>query len=107
MSLRYIEKPQPLLQKIIKTISIIFFICILIISFKKTEINFFKLFEKRQNAYSYLFGKKLTEEDHQDAKRQASMYPQLMSHEEAKRLIREKYQVQSPKRNRPNDHIHL
>ena len=87
--------PLSLFKKIGKTVLLIFFITILIISFKKTEINFFKLFEKRQNAYSYLFGKKLTPEDYQDAKRQASMYPQLMSQEEAKRLIREKYQPQS------------
>jgi len=79
-------------KKIGKTVLSIFFIIVLIISFKKTEINFFKLFEKRQNAYSYIFGKKLTPEDHQDALRQARMYPQLMSQEEAKRLIREKYQ---------------
>jgi len=81
-----------LFKKISKTVLLIFFIAVLIISFKKTEINFLKLFEKRQNAYSYLFGKNLTPEDHQDAKRQAQMYPQLMSQEEAKRLIREKYQ---------------
>ncbi|OFZ47685.1 MAG: phosphonate ABC transporter, permease protein PhnE [Bdellovibrionales bacterium RIFOXYB1_FULL_37_110] len=87
--------PPSVFKKIFKTVLTLLFFIILILSFKKTEINFLKLIEKRQNAYSYIFGKKLTKEDHQEAMRQAQMYPQLMSQEEAKRLIREKYADQS------------
>ncbi|MCK5074565.1 MAG: phosphonate ABC transporter, permease protein PhnE [Bacteriovoracaceae bacterium] len=60
-------------------------------SYRQTEVDLFKLFTKRDNAISYIFGKKLDDEDREDALRQAKLYPELMSREEARVRIRDRY----------------
>lgn len=49
-----------------------------------------KIYEKRENAVSYLFGRKITEEDRADAMEMAARMPAIILREDARSEIREK-----------------
>lgn len=66
---------------------------VLIASWAWIGINPFKLYEKRENAVAYLFGKRLTEDDKAAAMEQARRMQRVIMQEEAVNAIREEYQA--------------
>lgn len=67
--------------------------CVLIIlavSYTRTGINPWKLWEKRHHAWTYLFGRQLTTEEVEAARRQAERMPQIILTQEILQELREK-----------------
>ncbi len=60
------------LKKALITVTVM---TILVITYLWTGINPMKLYEKRENAWAYLFGRQLTQEELQEAQRQAERRP--------------------------------
>ncbi len=60
---------------------------ILISSYVMCEINPFKVWNKRQNAFEYLFGRQVDEIDKKTAQLHAKRLPEIMAMEEARALI--------------------
>lgn len=65
---------------------------ILISSYIWTGISPVKLYEKRENAWSYLFGKEVSEQDKKDALERAKRYPKIVVMEEARQSIKKEYE---------------
>lgn len=64
---------------------------ILIASYMSTGIDPFKLYEKRQNAFEYLFGRELNEADRQSAMEQAERLPDIIAFEESYQQVKAEY----------------
>lgn len=64
---------------------------VLVSSYISTDIDPFKLYDKRQNAYEYLFGRHLSDTDKQAALRQAQRLPEVILFEEAYQEIKDRY----------------
>jgi len=64
---------------------------VLVASYISTDIDPFKLYEKRQNAFEYLFGRELNDVDKQSAMSQASRLPEIIAFEEAYQDIKAEY----------------
>ena len=62
---------------------------ILVASFLWTGIDPFKLYNKRQNAFEYLFGKQLSEMEIKEVRRQAERMPMIMLQENIAREMRQ------------------
>jgi len=78
-------------RKIILTAMGITIAAILIFSYIWCDISPFKIWNKRQNAFEYLFGKQVDEIDKKTAKLHAQRLPEIMAMEEARALIFKKY----------------
>jgi len=78
-------------RKIIRTALGITIAAILIFSYIRCGISPFKLWNKRQNAFEYFFGRKLDEIDKKTALQQAERLPKTMAMEKARALISKKY----------------
>jgi len=79
------------LQKITRTGIAIFVVGILVFSYIWCGISPFKLWDKRQNAFEYLFGRQVTETDKKTAHRQAERLPEIMAFESARVQIAREY----------------
>jgi phosphonate transport system permease protein len=64
---------------------------ILVSTYIATDIDPLRLWEKRQNAYEYLFGQEVSEEDKLEARRQAERLPEMLTKEQARSEINQKY----------------
>jgi len=78
-------------QKISLTGAALVILGILVFSYVWCEISPFKIWNKRQNAFEYLFGRQVDEIDKKTAQLQAKRLPEIMAMEEARALIFEKY----------------
>ena len=72
-------------------------ISVLIASWVWTGIDPFALWNKRQNAFEYLFGKQLEEREVNQAMRQAERLPMIIAQEEAAQELRETYAAEGRK----------
>jgi phosphonate transport system permease protein len=73
---------------------------ILVFSYVWCGISPLKIWNKRQNAFEYLFGHQISEIDKSTALRQAKRLPEIMAFEEAKERIRKEY-ITLPVEQRP------
>ena len=64
---------------------------VLISSYIWTGIDPFKLYEKRQNAFEYLFGRQLNEADEQAAMDQARRLPEIVAFEESYQTVKRQF----------------
>lgn len=80
-------------RKIALTVMGITTAAILIFSYIWCDISPFKVWNKRQNAFEYLFGRQVDEIDKKTALHSAQRLPQIMAQEEARRQVREKYKA--------------
>ncbi|BCS89863.1 phosphonate ABC transporter, permease protein PhnE [Pseudodesulfovibrio sediminis] len=66
-------------------------LAVLVASYISTDIDPFKLYDKRQNAFEYLFGRELNDTDKQAAMDQANRLPEIIAFEEAYQDIKAEY----------------
>lgn len=66
-------------------------LAVLVASYISTDIDPFKLYDKRQNAFEYLFGRQLNEADKQAAMEQAARLPEIIAFEEAYQEVKAEY----------------
>ena len=66
---------------------------ILVFSYVQCGMSPFKIWNKRQNAFEYLFGHQVSEMDKKTALRQAKRLPDIMAFEEARGRIKKEYQA--------------
>lgn len=96
-------------RKIILTVMGITVAAILIFSYVWCDISPFKVWNKRQNAFEYLFGRQVDEMDKKTALHSAERLPQIIAQEEARRQVAEKYKTlpsdQKPDYRRRNTEI--
>ncbi|SOB60282.1 Phosphonate ABC transporter permease [Pseudodesulfovibrio profundus] len=64
---------------------------VLVSSYIYTDIDPFKLYDKRQNAFEYLFGRQLNDMDKQSAMKQAERLPEIIAFEEAFQDVKAEY----------------
>ena len=64
---------------------------VLIASYISTDIDPFKLYDKRQNAFEYLFGRELNDMDKQSALDQANRLPEIIAFEESYQDIKAEF----------------
>lgn len=58
-------------------------------SYMWTGIDPVKLYEKRENAWNYIFGREIDSEDRESAKAQAEKMPGIMANQEARRIVQD------------------
>ena len=80
-------------RKVILTVMGITIAAILIFSYIWCDINPFRIWNKRQNAFEYLFGHQVSAMDEKTALRQAKRLPGIMAFEDARFRIRKKYEA--------------
>ncbi|MDY6792755.1 MAG: phosphonate ABC transporter, permease protein PhnE [Thermodesulfobacteriota bacterium] len=80
-------------RKIALTVMGITISAILIFSYVWCDISPFKVWNKRQNAFEYLFGRQVDEIDKKTARHSAKRLPQIIAQEEARSQVREKYKA--------------
>ncbi|MUM78841.1 phosphonate ABC transporter, permease protein PhnE [Pseudodesulfovibrio sp. F-1] len=91
LTLDHIAPKATLLQRVAAGILLGLVLAVLAASYISTDINPFKLYEKRQNAFEYLFGRQLTDADERDAMAQAMRLPEIIAFEEAYQEIKAEY----------------
>jgi phosphonate transport system permease protein len=84
-------------QKVVLGLILIAVAAVLAASYFQTQINPFKLYEQRRNAFEYLFGRDITESDRETARRQAERLPRVMAYEEAQHAIQQEYRARGEK----------
>lgn len=72
-------------------------LAVLIASYVSTGINPFKLYEKRGNAFEYMFGRELSAKDKAAAMKQAQRLPELVAYESAHLDLKREYKAQGRK----------
>ena len=80
-------------QKAVWVVILIFTAVVLTTTYIWTDINPLKLFEKRQNAFTYLFGRELSDSEKQEARRQAERLPRIIALEESRFDIRKEFEA--------------
>ncbi|CCH47917.1 phosphonate ABC transporter, permease protein PhnE [Pseudodesulfovibrio piezophilus] len=70
---------------------------VLVASYISTDIDPFKLYEKRHNAFEYLFGRELNEVDRQSALDQARRLPEIIAFEESYQEVKKRHLAQGQK----------
>jgi phosphonate transport system permease protein len=88
-------------RKVILTVMGITIAAILILSYIWCDINPFKIWNKRQNAFEYLFGRQTDEIDKKTAQLHANRLPGIVAMEEARRDIDKKHDA-LPSDQKPN-----
>jgi len=81
----------PLRQKVLAGLLIAVTLTVLIASYVWCGISPFQVWQKKQNAFNYLFGHEPSETDVQTAHRQAERLVDLMAAEEARSVVRKRY----------------
>ena len=66
-------------------------LAVLVASYISTDIDPFKLYTKRQNAFEYLFGRQLNDADKQAAMDQAKRLPAIIAFEESYQAVKAEY----------------
>jgi phosphonate transport system permease protein len=66
-------------------------LAVLVASYISTDIDPFKLYAKRQNAFEYLFGRQLNDADKQAAMDQAKRLPAIIAFEESYQAVKAEY----------------
>lgn len=94
LTLDQVTPKATLLQRVAMGGLLALVLAVLAASYISTDINPFKLYEKRQNAFEYLFGRQLNEADKRDAMAQASRLPEIIAFEEAYQEIKAEYVAQ-------------
>jgi phosphonate transport system permease protein len=95
LTLSSLEPHIDIKQKLYSGVILIITAAVLISSYIWTGISPFKLYEKRGNAWSYLFGKDVTEEDKNDAMERAKRYPKIVVMEDARVQIKSEFEEQN------------
>ena len=75
-------------QKLIAVLLIVATVAVLLASYISTGINPIKLYNKRENAFEYLFGKQLNQMERKDAMRQAKRMPGIIAGQEAEQELK-------------------
>ena len=75
-------------QKLLTMLLLIITAAVLVASWVSTGIDPLKLYNKRENAFVYLFGKQLTERDDAEAMAQAKRMPKIMAMQEAEQALK-------------------
>jgi phosphonate transport system permease protein len=70
---------------------------ILVVTYVWTDINPLKLYEKRGNAFTYLFGRELTDSEKAVARHQAERLPRIIALEESRFAIKKEFESQGKK----------
>lgn len=68
---------------------------VLVSSYIWTGIDPFKLYDKRQNAFEYLFGRQLSEADQQTAWAQAERLPNIMAFEDSFQQVKKEFAAEN------------
>ena len=97
LTLDQVTPGRPLSQKALLGVLVIFALAVLVSSYVMTEMNPLKLYEKRNNALVYLFGRDTTEDDRVVARRQAERLPRIIAYEEAQHAIQQEYRARGEK----------
>lgn len=92
LTLASVEPKLGLNQKIYLGILFTITAVILVSSYLWTEISPIKLYEKKDNAWSYLFGKELTQVEKDNARERAKRYPKIVVMEEARQDVKSEYE---------------
>ncbi len=82
-------------QKVIAGLLLAASLAALTASYLYTGIDPFLLYQKRENAFTYLFGRQLTEADLAAARQQAERVPRIIAQEEARQEIRREHRDKS------------
>jgi phosphonate transport system permease protein len=81
--------PWPIWTSLGRALVTVTVLAVLAVTYVWTEINPVKLWEKRENAWDYLFGRRLTQEELQDARRQAERMPLIVLTQEILQELKE------------------
>ena len=88
--------PQITLKKKIIWGVVLFLISIVLVTtYIWTDINPLRLYEKRQNAFTYLFGRELNEQEKAEALRQAERLPRIIAIEESRFAIKKEFEARN------------
>ena len=85
----------PVQKKMIWGLFLILAAAVLVTTYIWTGINPFKLYEKRQNAMVYLFGRDLNDKEKAEARRQAERLPRIIAMEEARFAIKKEFKARN------------
>jgi phosphonate transport system permease protein len=85
----------PLKKKIGWGVILVITIAILATTYIWTGINPLKLYDKRENAFTYLFGRELNQQERDEARRQAERLPKIIAVEESRFAIRQEYEARN------------
>lgn len=91
ITLDHLQPRMTISQKVILGLMIIITLAILAYTYVWVGINPLKIYNKRENAFSYLFGRQLTEMDKQAALGQAERLPRVIAFEEALQEVKKQY----------------
>ena len=91
LTLDQLTPRRTFLQKVALGGLLVLIFSVLVSSFISTDIDPFKLYAKRQNAFEYLFGRQLSASDEADAMAQARRLPEIIAFEEAYQAIKAEY----------------
>ncbi|WP_272698736.1 phosphonate ABC transporter, permease protein PhnE [Desulfovibrio sp. Fe33] len=91
LTLDQVTPRKSFLQKLALGGLITIVLAVLVSSYISTDIDPFKLYAKRQNAFEYLFGRQLNDADKQAAMDQAERLPAIIAFEEAYQKVKAEY----------------
>ena len=88
---------MPTRKKVFWGLALVLTVIVLVTTYIWTGINPLKLYDKRQNAFSYLFGRHLNEQEMAEARRQAERLPRIIALEESRFAIKQEYEARGEK----------
>ncbi|EPR43826.1 phosphonate ABC transporter, inner membrane subunit [Desulfovibrio sp. X2] len=88
LTLQSVTPRTPLRRRVVLGLLAAIAAAILVTSYVSTGINPFQLYNKRENAFHYLFGRQLSEMDMAEARRQAERMPEIMLQSQAMQELR-------------------
>ncbi len=91
LTLKQVTPRKSLIEKLALGGLAALILAVLAASYVSTDIDPFKLYNKRQNAFEYLFGRQLNEADRQAAMDQARRLPEIIAFEEAYQEVKAEF----------------
>jgi len=91
LTLDHISPRMNLRQKTMALDLVVTAVAVLIFSYIWTGIDPIKLYHKRENAFTYLFGRQITTDDQEYARNQARRIPDITAFQEALTDLKRKY----------------
>ena len=91
ITLAHLTPRMTVSQKVILGLLIVSTVAVLAYTYVWVGIDPLKIYNKRENAFTYLFGRQLTEMDRADARQQAERLPKVIAFEEALQKVKEQY----------------
>jgi phosphonate transport system permease protein len=91
LTLEQVTPRKSFLEKLALGGLLILVFAVLTASYISTDIDPFKLYDKRQNAYEYLFGRQLNDIDKQAAMDQAGRMPEIVAFEESYQEVKAEF----------------